>query len=449
MRLVVIVLFAACFGWGQAPARRRVPASGPTAAQTAPTQGAWPIREIHVEGNKFYTADQVIATSGLKLGTLSTKQNFERARDHVLATGFFESFGWKYKGMEDGKGVSVTLEVTEPDTLMQWSLDRLPLEPAAVIERVRRTLPLFGPRIPPSDTLINRVSEVLQSMLKEKGIQETVQGRVLLLGKDQVTILFGPNSAPPNIAEVAFTGSRVLDTRYLVKSLSQVAVGMPFVETNFRLFLENQIRPMYEAVGHLKASFPKFTSQPSKTGHGVLVTVQVEEGPVYKLDKVEVRGAPMSAEEIQNLAQFKRGETVSYSEIGAGMKRILDQIKETGYMRATYKAERALNEEKKTADIFINVDPGPQYTFGRLTVKGLDIETEPVLRKLWILKLGDPFRASYPDAFLNGVRDRGIFDNLGETKAESRIDDDRRVVDVVLTFKGAPPQPEKKPDPWG
>ncbi|QOY85298.1 POTRA domain-containing protein [Paludibaculum fermentans] len=447
MRLAAIVLVAACLGWGQAPARRPVPARNPAAAQSAPNE-IWPIREIRVTGNKFYTAEQVISTSGLRLGDLATKQNFERARDRVLAAGFFESFGWKYEGLPDVKGVAATLEVTEPTNFMEWSLDRLPLERAAVEERVRRSLPLFGKKIPPSDVLIDKVAAIMQAMLGEKGIKETVQGRVLLLGQDQVTILFGPNSAPPVVTEVAFTGARVLDSRYLVKALSQVAVGMPFVDTNFRLFLENQIRPMYEAVGHLKASFPKFTAEPSKTAKGVVVTVQVDEGPVYKLDKIEVRGAPISPEEVQNLAQFKTGETVSYSVIGAGMQRILDEVKQTGYMRATYKADRALNDEKKTVDIFINVDPGPEYKFGRLMIKGLDIETEPVLRKLWILKPGDPFRSKYPDAFLERVRERGIFDNLGDTKAETMVDDKNQLVDVVLTFKGAPPKVEKKPEPW-
>jgi len=107
-----------------------------------------------------------------------------------------------------------------------------------------------------------------------------------------------------------------------------------------------------------------------------------------------------------------------------------------------------LNDEKKTVQIFVDVDPGPQYRFGKLTVKGLDIETEPVIRKLWALKPGDPFRGGYPDLFLNQIRDRGIFDNLGETKAEVKPDDTTLTVDVTLTFKGEPPKPKQKRPEW-
>ncbi|MGC4050866.1 MAG: hypothetical protein QM757_15980 [Paludibaculum sp.] len=42
----------------------------------------------------------------------------------------------------------------------------------------------------------------------------------------------------------------------------------------------------------------------------------------------------MSPDEVQNLAQFKTGETVSYSAIGAGMQRVLDEVKQNGDMRA-------------------------------------------------------------------------------------------------------------------
>ena len=50
--------------------------------------------------------------------------------------------------------------------------------------------------------------------------------------------------------------------------------------------------------------------------------------------------------------------------------------------------------------------------------------------------------------FLNQVRDRDLFDNLGETKAEEKPDEKTLLVDVTLTFKGAPPKEEKKRPDW-
>ena len=184
--------------------------------------------------------------------------------------------------------------------------------------------------------------------------------------------------------------------------------------------------------------FPKLTVEPSKTVKGVVVTVQVEEGEPYVLDKIEVRGTSLPPEDIQEQGQFKTGEVVSFSDIGRELIRVMDQLKQEGYMKASYKALRQLNDEKKTVAVFVDVDPGPQYRFGSLIIKGLDLESEPTMRKLWAMKPGDPFKGLYPDTYLKQIRDRGILDNLGDTKAEIAPNDKTLLVTVTLIFKGGP-----------
>ena len=116
-------------------------------------------------------------------------------------------------------------------------------------------------------------------------------------------------------------------------------------------------------------------------------------------------------------------------------------MKEDGYLQPEYKASRVLNDTEHTVDLTFNVDPGRQYMFGKLTVKGLDIETEPVIRKLWAMKPGQPYRYTYPKVFLERVREGGYFDNLGETKPDVKIDENTAIVDVTLIFKGQPIPP--------
>ncbi len=130
--------------------------------------------------------------------------------------------------------------------------------------------------------------------------------------------------------------------------------------------------------------------------------------------------------------------------IGRGIGKIMDRCRDDGYMKIAYKARRALDDAKKTVDVFVDFEPGPQYKLGRLIVQGLDIETEPVIRKLFTLKPGDPYRYSYADRFLADVRDRGIFDNLGETKSKIEVDDARKTVDLTLVFSGEKRPPPKK-----
>ena len=67
----------------------------------------------------------------------------------------------------------------------------------------------------------------------------------------------------------------------------------------------------------------------------------------------------------------------------------------------------------------------------------LDLIGEPAVRKMWKIEPGQPYQDGYPEAFLNRVRDEGIFDNLGKTRAETDIHEDSHTVDVTLIFAGA------------
>ena len=57
---------------------------------------------------------------------------------------------------------------------------------------------------------------------------------------------------------------------------------------------------------------------------------------------------------------------------------------------------------------------------------------------MWAIEGGQPFRAGYPEVFLQQIRERQLFDNLGQTTAELRVNDKTLIVVVVLTFKGDP-----------
>jgi hypothetical protein len=83
------------------------------------------------------------------------------------------------------------------------------------------------------------------------------------------------------------------------------------------------------------------------------------------------------------------------------------------------------------------VDRGSQFTLRKLDIQGLDLIGEPAIRKMWKIEPGQPFQDGYPEAFLSRVREEGIFDNLGKTRAESNIDEATHTVDVTLFFSGA------------
>ena len=132
---------------------------------------------------------------------------------------------------------------------------------------------------------------------------------------------------------------------------------------------------------------------------------------------------------------LKAGDLANMEEVRAAEKRMLTVVKRAGYLDATSTVDRAIDDEKHQAAITFRFEPGDQYVFGRLTLKGLDIISEPQIKKMWAIEPGKPFNPEYPDAFLSRIKEQRLFDNLKETKATANPNRTTHVVDVTLEFK--------------
>ena len=65
------------------------------------------------------------------------------------------------------------------------------------------------------------------------------------------------------------------------------------------------------------------------------------------------------------------------------------------------------------------------------------------MKRMWSVKEGKPFNPEYPDLFLKRVHEEGLFDNLGPTKSEVKLNSRDHIADVTLRFQGEDPQKGK------
>src|SRR6266516_4216284 len=101
MKLFVTLLLL-LMAFGAAFAQRRTtrpPAkkAAPKVEAPVPAPTKWPVESLLVEGNKNYTREQVLQVAGLKLGQMAGKPEFEAARDRLVASGAFETVGYKFE----------------------------------------------------------------------------------------------------------------------------------------------------------------------------------------------------------------------------------------------------------------------------------------------------------------------------------------------------------------
>ncbi|MBI4910495.1 MAG: hypothetical protein HY820_43175 [Acidobacteria bacterium] len=417
------------------------PKTEPPAIQPSKTR-EFPIARLTVNGNRIFPTENILKVAGLKLGDPANEKIFEAARDRLLQCGYFESVGFQFGPAGGGDGYAASFEVIEIAQSYAVRFERLNKPDAELRALLQKADPLFHEKAPGTKQLLERYARLLEAVVGEKVI-----GQVTPDGPADLKIVFRPQRMPPSIAEVDFEKNTVIPTAALRNAIAGVAVGAVFEEARFRQILDVSLRPLYEARGRLRVAFPKINAKPVADVNGLKVTVEVNEGESYQFGELTVEaptGAPKS--DMLRVADIKKGDLANFDEVRGATDRMKELMRKRGYLKTAITVDRKIDDAKKLVDLTAKVEPGRQYKFARLDIKGLDIISEPIVRKMWGVKEGQPFNPDYPDYFLKGVRDEGVLDNLGKTRSESKLNDETGEVEVTLNFTGEAPKP-KKPDP--
>ena len=405
---------------------------------------SWPLETLAVEGNRVYTQAQVLAVAGLKAGQKASKQDFEDAREKLLATGAFESVGYRYAPAADARGYTAAFEVSETPQQFPLLFEDLPVKDAEIREWLKGKDPMFGPKIPATQPALSRYKQFVAQYLANHGYNEPIIASLSPDVAPELVVVFRPAAVRPSVAHVKFANTGDISAGDLRTAMYPVAVGTLYSEPLYRQLLETTIRPLYEARGHLKVVFPKIETEPATDVKGVVVSTQVEQGPVYQLAAVAFSGTSIDKRDLDKATNLRTKATVNFDEVKAAQGRIEEMFKHRGYLQVSSKIARTIHEDTKTVAVSFQIEPGPQFVFGKLEIVGLDVTSEPHIRKLWALGEGKPFNPQYPDHFLEVVKEEGLFDNLAGTSSETKINRDTHTVDVTLNFKGGQPAPNRE-----
>jgi outer membrane protein insertion porin family len=420
-------MLAAAGGFAQGRAAQKSPAGPPA---------RWPIESVNLEGIHHYTRDQVLAASGLKIGQIAGRPEFEAARDRLIATGVFETVGYKFVAAGGGKGYIATFQVVEVEAAYPVRFEDLAVSELAAEEALQAKDPFFSlKRLPATQPVLERHAKWLEEFLATKGITEKIVGSVTVDSPGQYMVVFRPNRSLPAVAHVRFRGNEVLSESVLWDAISLSATGLPYTEDAFREVLNNGLRPLYEARGRVRVTYPEIRTEPAKDVQGLTVTVEVNEGESYTLGKVTIADpSPVSANELLKAGDFKTGDVANMGLVDEGIERIHRALRRAGYIQSKVLLTRHIDEGHKAVDIAVHLDPGPQYNMGKLTLVGLDLEGEAEIKRMWGMKNGGAYDPDYADKFLARVRSDGVFDHLGKTSSELKQNDKDHIVDVTLHF---------------
>ena len=426
---------------GQGSSKRRAPAAPKQIAPVAPPQPAkHSLESLKIQGNRRISRDKIMQASGLKIGRMVDREDFDAARTRLLATGAFESVGFNFQPSSSATGYDATFEIVEVAQMFPYVFEDLPASDDVLKAAISQQAPIFDAEIPATREILDRCERALMQALDGK---VPVEGRMLAtLHGGEPKIVFRPPGERPRISEVHFAGNDVIATPKLAMTFAEAAIGTEFKEQPVRALLDGSIRPLYEARGRIRVAFTKIVAEKSleRGVDGVSVTVAIDEGAEFKLGQIRYAGAVggknVYARDLDKTAGLHGGEVADFDEVKKGQDRIVQKFRGQGYLHAVVKQDRTMHDPEHTVDLLLTLEPGAQFAFGKLTIQGLDLIGEPAIRQMWGAHEGKPFDPNFPAAFLKDVHEQALFDNLGKTSSSTKVNEDSKTVDVTLNFEG-------------
>ncbi|HMF76399.1 MAG TPA: POTRA domain-containing protein [Bryobacteraceae bacterium] len=404
-------------------------------AKREPPPGA--LHSLAVKGNKLYSAEDIAKASGLKQGQRVSAAILEEARLKLQGTELFSNVTHEYRFTAGTPPeYNVTFEVSEIEQLYPMRFERLGPTPEAVRDYLKTHIDLYSDRIPGTEGVLKRYTEAVRQFVSETKPDTKVRAAISNDDPKELAVLFSPVTPAPAISQVFVTGNEAVDTGTILRAVNQVAVGAPLSDTRLKMILDNAIKPLYAAKGYAAVTFPKVETEPSKNNLGVIVRVEIKDGPVFRFGSLRFRGKNMDEDEIRSAITFKTGQTFDAEKMDNFRLELIRRMKRHGLLDASVTNETEIDAEKRAVNVIYNVIPGEPYKFAALDIQGLDMTARPAIEKLWGEKPGQPFNPDYPEFFLKKVNEQGLFDNLADTHSDYTADASSHNVMVHLYFKG-------------
>jgi outer membrane protein assembly factor BamA len=285
-----------------------------------------------------------------------------------------------------------------------------------------------------------KAAEVLKNLLSTKGYVYAVVNPIRDEQFNSVTFQVDEGARLP-LAEIRFEGTKVFSAEQLTELAADCLSGFRGSKEGYdREMLEYCLRHTSNFIrsqGYLQAKFGEHKIEVN--GNGILATVVVEEGSLYRLGKVEIEGADaVAAENIRAMLPLSQGEVADFERIS---KWLFEDLRKTygelGHIE--YTAEpvpefRRVNEVEGIVDFKVQIEEGYKFTLRSLEFEGDQLPAN--LMKESPLQPGDVYRSSTYAAFVKQLVQSGLFEPIDQDRdSDFLLNHEERVVSIRLKLR--------------
>ncbi len=422
------------------------------------------ISEIVVTGNRRIPADTIRARIFSKPGDVYDVSSLERDFNSLWNTGYFEDI--KFLREETPKGWRIVVQVKEKPTIR--TIDYVGLSSVSnsdVLDRFKQDKVGLTVESQYDPTRIKKAEVSIKNLLSEHGRQfATIRTEVRPVPPAAVGIVFVVKEGPKvKVGKIIFQGNKNIKRRVLRAAMKNLKpVGIPhsiFLESLFAKTYDatkleedtERVRAEYQNRGYFKAAVSDPTTVIHDTGHkgghipllqagpgkAVDITMPIEEGDKYRLGKITFKNnkAISNTAALRSMFPLKDGDIFSREKIAKGLENLRKAYGEFGYINYTGVPQTTFDDEKKLANLEIDVDEGKQFYVRRIEFQGNTTTRDKVIRRELALEEGGVYNSHLWELSLLRLNQLSYFDQLkpdDPNLTEKKLDEKNGQVDLTL-----------------
>lgn len=352
---------------------------------TLPVQGdSFRVQDIQIQGLVRIEAGTVFTYLPVKVGDLVDEDQTAQIVRELYKTGLFRNIELHREGdvlvvvVQERPGIaSITFDGNKilDDEQLTEVLDDIGIASGRVFNR----------------TVLERLEgELLQQYYAFGKYNVEIDTTVDELPRNRVAVsILIVEGDVAQIKQIKIVGNESFDTETLTENFESGLVPWyklfstrdRYAKPKLQGDLET-LRSHYLNHGYLKFDIKSTQVSLSPDKEEIFITINIDEGDQYTLEDIKLAGNLVLPEEnLRALLFFSPGETFSRNKVIQSTEAILNRLGDEGYAFPNVNPVPELDEENKTVQLTLFVDPGKRTYVRRINFRGHKITRDEVYRR--------------------------------------------------------------------
>ena len=347
-------------------------------------QDAFVVKDIKVEGLQRVSPATVESYLPIHRGQVLQPAKTAAILRSLYKTGFFDHISLS------SEGNTLIIHVVERPTIGQLKISGNSVIPTDKLTTVMKSVDIAEGRVY-NPVIVDKITQSLLNQYYQLGrYNARVDTKVTPMTRNRVLVKITISEGlVAKIRGISIIGNHVFDESTLIKQLDISTSGVfsfitqsdRYAEEKLEMSME-KLRNYYLDRGYLRFNIRSAQAQITPDRKAVYITIVVDEGELYKIEKYEVEGKLiLPRSDYAKVIKIAPGDTFSRQKIVDAEKAITNMLGDKGYMFTNVSVRPQINDAKRLVIIIFDVKPGKRAYVRHVTFTDNTRTNDVVLRR--------------------------------------------------------------------